>query len=72
MAEKLNRDRNSGNQGRSKSDRNLGGSKQNISKPNSPSLSDEADDMEENPRRGKGFEKRQTKSRDDSGNDEAN
>ena len=72
MAEKLNRDRNAGNQGRTKSDRTLGGSKQYISNPNSPSLSEESDDMQENPRKGKGSGKRDTMRRDDSGNDEAN
>jgi hypothetical protein len=50
----------------------LSGSKKNISRPNSPSLSEEADDMEENPRKGKAPEKRGAASRDDSGNDEAN
>jgi hypothetical protein len=72
MAEKLNRDRNAGNQGRNKRDRNLSGSKKNVSNPNSPSLSKEMDEMEENPRKGKASEKRSAENRDDSGNDEAN
>ena len=72
MAEKLNRDRNAGNQGRNKEDRNLSGSKKNVSNPNSPSLSEQMDEMEENPREGRGSEKRGAESRNDSGNDEAN
>ena len=72
MAEKRNRDRNAGNQGGNKSDRNLSGSKKNISHQNSPSLSEDSDDMEENPRKGKASETRGTEDKDDSGNDEAN